>query len=173
MKHKGFTVLEFLVVIGIMGILIGLVLTSLNMSRERSRDERRITRLQNISVALEEFAKECRAYPLTLTNATVCESNQNITFGQFLTDADATLFNQTGSEFFYQPLAYPGYSDGGCTGYHLGVQLENPNDAFASRDSNFDSNTVGGADLCLSWGNQNIQPAGFDGTQNGLYDLKR
>ncbi len=49
---KGFTVLEFLIVITIIGILIAIVLVSLSSSRARARDDERIARVQNASIAI-------------------------------------------------------------------------------------------------------------------------
>lgn len=65
MKQRGFTLIELLVVIAIIGILSSVVLASLNSAREKSRDARRQTDLQQISLALELYYDDNGSYPTT------------------------------------------------------------------------------------------------------------
>ncbi len=164
----GFTVLEFLIVITIIGILIAIVLVSLEASRARSRDDQRIARVQNVSVALEQFYTDCRTYPLELTVGYICPTNSNITLGNYISDLEN--WDGTNPEYFYQPLSYGGNIEP-CTGYHIGVQFENTGNSFAARDAQFNSNN---ADTCTTDGvGFSSISSPFDGTISGLYDLKR
>ncbi len=52
---KGFTLIELLVVIAIIGLLSSVVLASLNSSRIKARDARRISDLHQIQLALELY----------------------------------------------------------------------------------------------------------------------
>lgn len=61
-SEGGFTLIELLVVIAIIGILSSVVLASLNTARERSRDARRGTDLQQIKLANELFYDDNGAY---------------------------------------------------------------------------------------------------------------
>lgn len=61
--NRGFTLIELLVVIAIIGILSSVVLASLNSARSSSRDARRQTDLQQMSLALELFYDSCGEYP--------------------------------------------------------------------------------------------------------------
>lgn len=63
MKQKGFTLIELLVVIAIIGILSSVVLASLNVSRTRSRDAKRIADLRQIQLALEQYYDVNGVYP--------------------------------------------------------------------------------------------------------------
>ena len=62
---QGFTLVELLVVILIIGVLSGLVLSTLNSQgiREKSKDGQRKADLKTIQVALELYHAENRTYP--------------------------------------------------------------------------------------------------------------
>lgn len=55
---KGFTLIELLVVISIIGILSTLAVVSLNTSRAKARDARRVSDLKAVSTALEVYRDE-------------------------------------------------------------------------------------------------------------------
>jgi type II secretion system protein G len=63
-KSSGFTLVELLVVIAIIGLLSSVVLVSLNNSRAKARDARRITDLKQIQTALELYYDTSGQYPL-------------------------------------------------------------------------------------------------------------
>lgn len=54
-NKKGFTLIELLVVIAIIGILATIVLVSLNSARTKARDVRRLSDMQQISLAMEVY----------------------------------------------------------------------------------------------------------------------
>ena len=53
MYKKGFTLIELLVVIAIIGILSAVVLTSLNSSRDKAQDTKKISDVKQVALALE------------------------------------------------------------------------------------------------------------------------
>jgi len=68
MSKKGFTLIELLVVIAIIGVLASIVLASLNTTRRKSRDARRITDIKQLQLALElYFDGQGNQYPTSLT----------------------------------------------------------------------------------------------------------
>lgn len=62
-KQKGFTLLELLVVIGIIGILVGIGTISYQSAQQKTRDSRRRSDLKAISNAFEQYYAENGSYP--------------------------------------------------------------------------------------------------------------
>jgi type II secretion system protein G len=60
---KGFTLLELLIVITIIGILSSIVLVSLNTSRAKSRDANRAAQMREYTKALELYYADHNQYP--------------------------------------------------------------------------------------------------------------
>ena len=64
-KQKGFTLLELLIVIGLIGILIAISVTSYTTIQKKSRDSRRMGDLKAVQNALEQYYADYAAYPAT------------------------------------------------------------------------------------------------------------
>ncbi|MBP9827359.1 prepilin-type N-terminal cleavage/methylation domain-containing protein [Candidatus Saccharibacteria bacterium] len=69
-KQKGFTLLELLIVIVIIGILIALVLPNLISGPARARDSKRKTHLRDLRNGLEGYYNDNSAYPAALSTLT-------------------------------------------------------------------------------------------------------
>jgi prepilin-type N-terminal cleavage/methylation domain-containing protein len=54
-KNKGFTLIEILITIAIIGILTGVVLASLSYAKKRSNDSKRKIDISNISLAIQRY----------------------------------------------------------------------------------------------------------------------
>ena len=75
--RKGFTLIEMLVVVAIIGILAGTVLTALGPARDKGRDARIISGINNIAALLEtDF--DGSGYPPDLTGAKYTKSKEDI-----------------------------------------------------------------------------------------------
>ncbi len=171
--HAGFTALELLIVIGIIGIIIAIALVGLTRARQKSRDDSRISNMRIVQMALEDFKTACRNYPNALNPAADnCMFAQgSVTFKDFLSQIPA---NPNSTPFLY--YAYANASDPTqCIGYHLAVELEMQNHGAFANDSDFNS---------ASGVLQNIVPCTttlgsqqpFDGGNdqvNRLYDIRR
>lgn len=68
-KQMGFTLIELMVVITIIGILASIVLVSLDSARVKARDVRRLADLRQVALGLEFYIDEYRHYP-PITGAT-------------------------------------------------------------------------------------------------------
>lgn len=60
---KGFTLVELLIVIAILGILMGLALAGMRFAQRRARDLQRQNAVRNLSSALESYYVDYRVYP--------------------------------------------------------------------------------------------------------------
>lgn len=169
MKNKsGFTIMELLVVIAILLILIAIVISSLSISQKRTRDDRRISTLQEIMLALEEYRDICQEYPLSLAlNSNGVGSNNgcaggntssNVDFGMFLSD-DAKSAIQSPAQFDIHYGSFTANPGGRCTGYHIGIGLETSHSSLGTGD-NLDSTTLSN-DYCATTLTQ--LSSGFDG----------
>src|SRR5258706_12708340 len=61
--NKGFTLVELLVTVGIIGLLATILLANFNGSRQRARDTQRITDVKKIQTSLELYKSDNQAYP--------------------------------------------------------------------------------------------------------------
>ncbi len=108
--QKGFTLIELLVVIAIIGILSSVVLVSLQSSRAKARDAKRIADIGSIQQALALYYDSNNQYPATLHGLVTAN----------LLSSDPVGPN-TGETYSYSVAS--GGSDGSLS-YHLGSTLE-------------------------------------------------
>ena len=64
-ENRGFTLIELLVVISIIGLLSSVVLASLNGARQKARVAKRLSDLNQVQLALENYYSTNNAYPTT------------------------------------------------------------------------------------------------------------
>jgi len=113
-NKKGFTLLELLIVITIIGILAALLLVNFINIRQRGRDAQRKSNIRQIQTALELYRSDQTAYP----NPSLPACPNGLSFG-------TTLYMQSipcdpmGGSYFYT-------SNGGT--YTLAACIENKND---------------------------------------------
>lgn len=67
--RKGFTILELLIVVAIIGIISAVILNVISESRIKSRDSARKAQIQEVLKALELYYTDNGAYPLLGTTA--------------------------------------------------------------------------------------------------------
>ena len=90
--QSGFTIIELLIVIAIIGILAGLVLNNFQGAQAKSRDVQRKTRINSIHGKLEEYYNNNGGYPDGALSTTVLPGID----AQALNDAAGTAMGYTG-----------------------------------------------------------------------------
>lgn len=152
-KAKGFTLIEILVVLGIIAILASIIFVSTNTGRQKARDTKRISDIQAIILALDQYVEENTVYPDTI----------------------AGLHPRYLSAVPQDPISGAGYRYGKCiptggggpTRIHLGTDLEDITSSALGNDSDYNSSLPGAGTVCGgSW------TASFVGT-DPVYDLVR
>lgn len=117
-RRAGFTLVELLIVISIIGILTTMVVAAVGSSRAVARDGKRISDMKEIELALAIYFDVNRSYPANL-NALLADRY----FSALPTDPSS------GAAYEYNPL-------NGNKGYCIGVKLEgNVPDDSATCDS--------------------------------------
>jgi type II secretion system protein G len=69
LNKKGFTLIELIVVIAIIGILSAVVIVNISSSRSKARDAKRISDIAQIQLALEQYFEWCGVYPKNSSGA--------------------------------------------------------------------------------------------------------
>jgi prepilin-type N-terminal cleavage/methylation domain-containing protein len=122
---SGFTLIEALVVISVIGILSAAVVTSLSSARVRGRDAQRVTDIKRIQVALQQYYDANDRYPSSISTVLVS--------GGFLD----RLPSDPSDGRAYSYAAYVNSLNGNttlCSSYHLGADLESSTNAALQAD---------------------------------------
>lgn len=130
-KNKGFTLVELLIVVGIIGILATLLMVNFVGVRQRARDAQRKSDIRQIQSALELYRSDNGSYPAAVgTSIGTC--------GGSLTGASNTYMQKIPCD----PSGTSGYNSGnyyyvssGGTTYTLGACLENTADSQGTTTS--------------------------------------
>lgn len=129
LKNKvGFTIIELLVVLAVMGLLMGIVLANSLSARSLARDNQRVSDIGVIRNALGRYFVDYDSFPATLSSLVP-------TYLRAL-----PVDPRTNTSYIYAGITTLG-SAASCELYHLGAVVENTGSVGLSQDS--DVATVG------------------------------
>ncbi len=137
MKNGGFTLVELLVVITIIGILATVAMVSLNSARVKARDARRMADVRQIALALEFCYNETGKY-------VSASAFPNI--GQPLTCGGTTFINAIPSDPKGGEYSYGVDNDSNPQKYVLGTTIETATNQALDTDTDGTVYTVDCAD---------------------------
>jgi type II secretory pathway pseudopilin PulG len=137
-KKKAFTIVELMVVVGMIAIIIMLVAMNFQKTRAGARDRIRVADMQKIRLALQEYRVKCGEFPARLE---LTQTSPNCPTGFTLGDVLAEM--PTNPNYSETPAYYGSYTNsanntyngyfysglsttygGSCYEYHVGVVLE-------------------------------------------------
>lgn len=144
---KGFTLVELLVTITIIGILASIGLNTFTSAQKKSRDAKRKAYLRQIVDALEAYNNDNGEYPATNSgNIEGCEDNPKVIcpWGEIFSNTDtATTYMvelpedpTVGNTFYYDATLHP--VSGLNTKFQLYARLENEKDKDVPKDAEND-----------------------------------
>lgn len=127
-KNRAYTLVEVIVVIGIIAVLTTLVYASLNGAKAQNRDQKKVADISNIQLALEMYFNRNRQYPSKLwpdSGDPVTDPPLTYLVPEFL---PAKIDTPASGGYNYFPI-------GGskCSSYHLWTVLESKISALESR----------------------------------------
>ncbi len=146
---KGFTLLELLIVIAIIGVLASIVMASLNSARVKARDSKRLSDIRQIKVALELYYDVYGYYPDCAGNDVCSTTGYSASLSSlgavpvYINSISNDPRNISGQYGYYYARTYKKAGSsyvhtGLSTDYILATRLENTNNlSFAGWDNNF------------------------------------
>lgn len=166
---SGFTLIEIVVVIAIMGVLSTIIYSSFDASRAKSRDQKRVSDISAIQLSLEQYFNKNGVYPTTL----------DALVPAYMPEIPKDPTTNTSYRSNYIPFSkIPGLNANSCVSYQLWTKFERSNSWLESKKG-FDSTNINHSQAangfydCVTYGN-NHSGLGIDAssTSNALvYDV--
>jgi len=125
-RSKGFTIIEVLAVIAIMGILTAVIYSSFGGAQAKSRDQKRVSDINLIKLSLEAYLNKNGQYPVTLSALTP-------TFIASIPSSPNGGPSGSSYGYNYFPITQSSLDPSVCTSYQLWTTFENQNTYLLSK----------------------------------------
>lgn len=123
--HRGFTLIELMIVIVILGILMGTILPRLSGAQGRARDTARVADLNSIAQALELYYDDFGQYPANSSDGTAdCIGGTATTVGNLDIDIFKTYFKGDNVPTPPQSGEIVEYDGGSCQDAYMYLSLD-------------------------------------------------
>ena len=146
---KGFTLIELIVVIGIIALLASIVLMFLGDAKNKGNDTAKIQTISDIRKALQSYAVDFGGFPATSAELTT----------KYIASID--------SKVLYEGIDISGNTCtvSPCPSYHLAIPLQSKDNKVLSSDANITTTLIDGKkDNCSTTGNISIPDLCYDVT---------
>ena len=170
-KQKGFTLLELLVVIGIIGLLASILVVNLTGTRRRARDTKRVADIRSMQTAVEDYYGKNGKYPGVISDL--------VSGGQIsswpldpLALSGTSCTGNSDSCYWYAHFTPSGAL--GPQSYHFGASLEELGSQLGNQDRDCNSTSGSGCPYTSAYvaGFNGADTAGCGGATNRLcYDI--
>lgn len=142
-KQKGFSLVELLVVLAIVGILMGLAVAGIRIVQQVNRDTQRRALVKDIQLALESYQERFNRYPTGTGGINVTAGTDHVTIktmsGSTAFETIESKINFDISQMSTKPTTggeepesgnFSYYYEGGAKGYELYILLERTPDGY-------------------------------------------
>lgn len=130
-QKMAFTLVEIVVVIGIMAFLSTIIYSSFGTSRAKSRDQQRVSDISTIQLALEQYFQKYGVYPVTLSLLT-----KPLSPIAYLAELPKPpLASDPLYEDNYFPITKTSDGSNYCVSYHLWTTFEKSNEYLNAKKS--------------------------------------
>ena len=133
LKNGGYTLIEIVVVIFIMATLTVIIYSSFDASKAQSRDQKRVSDISAIQLALEHYFYKYGVYPVTL------DTQGSVPFVP--TFMSSVPKDPNGTSYNYFPITKTSQGSTNCVLYQLWARFEMGNQYLDSRRG-FNSSAV-------------------------------
>ena len=153
---RGFTIIEIMVVIAIIGILVAIVMESGAAAKSVARDNQRLTDIRLLQIKLEAYKGDHGGvYP---SNPSDPAHTLDLLMPSYISNGALPKDPKTNSEYHYVPLQFSATSAGCGASYHLGADLENSNTALQTAAKGMSSALV----ACTGYSDFTLNPTTYD-----------
>ena len=144
---RGFTLVELLVAVGIIGVLASVSVVSVNSVRQKGRDAKRVQEAKQIQTALETFYASNNSYPLGAANGALINlgvpsnpigANDKLVMCSIDSNADAAVeADAYGGLGFRQDTTVAAANTAGCVGSPFMQKV--PRDQLSAANYTYDA----------------------------------